>query len=120
MTGEARYEVLRSGGVVCCRIAEGTHIDGALAQVLTQAVREARGGKPAPLLVDLGRTMDIDRQARLHFQAALHSDTSALAFVVKGLVSRIVADFFIGLSRPAIPTQVFESEVEAREWLQTS
>ena len=45
--------------------------------------------------------------------------TKALALLVESPVSKIMANFFIYFSKPAIPTQLFTSEDEAVAWLKT-
>lgn len=42
-----------------------------------------------------------------------------LAMVVDSALSRALAGFFIGLSKPPIPTQLFDSVEKSIEWLRT-
>lgn len=42
-----------------------------------------------------------------------------LALVVDSALSRALATFFIGLSKPAIPTQLFDTVEKSIEWLGT-
>lgn len=73
------------------------------------------GGVPAALLVNVGATQGMERESRSHFQKA--GNLKATALLVGSPVSRVIANLFIGLNRPAYPIQLFTSEAEAVQWL---
>jgi hypothetical protein len=43
--------------------------------------------------------------------------TVAQAFLVESSVSRVVANFALGLNRPPFPVKMFNNEEQARAWL---
>ena len=43
----------------------------------------------------------------------------ATALLIDSPVSRVIANFFMGLNRPLSPTQMFTDETEAMRWLRT-
>ena len=58
----------------------------------------------------------IDRDARACYAQAPPS-VSALALLVGSPLSRAIGNFFIGFNKPAVPTRLFSSEVDAIPWL---
>ncbi len=43
----------------------------------------------------------------------------ATALLIDSPVSRVIANFFMGLNRPLSPTRVFTEQTQAIRWLQT-
>lgn len=68
-----------------------------------------------PLLVDIRPMQHIEREARAYY-SGLQSIT-ARALLVGSPVTRVIANFFISINRPVIPTKLFTSETEAVVWL---
>lgn len=97
-----------------------TWVDGATACLVDAeeslaAVEALAGSRRLPLLVDMRGLKTLDRAARSRF-----SETDAitrLAFVVESPLSRVLANFFLAVSRPSWPTRMFTSEDEAVAWL---
>jgi hypothetical protein len=77
---------------------------------------ELTGGRLSPLLVDLHDSGQQARAARLEFtsQADL---VSAVALIVGTPLSRIMGNFFLGVSRPPYPVRMFDTEESALVWL---
>ena len=116
MTGEKFRMWLRPDGVV--ELAWAPHVPSGLADALAaiDAMTRLTGGRPTPLLV---RTTDAgpqDRAARMEF-IRRHEVVSAVALVVGNPLSRMMATFFINVSRPKAPTRMFEDEAAAVAWL---
>ncbi len=104
-------------------IARVIHVHGAeVALVDVQETMAAylriRKGKSRPLLVDTKSMKSLSREAR-HYYASDEAAkvASAVALVVDTPVSRVLANFYLGLSNPRLPTRLFSSEDEALEWL---
>jgi hypothetical protein len=58
----------------------------------------------------------VTREARVIFGGA--SDAfSALALLAGSPKTQLIANFFIGISRPKVPTQMFTDEEKALAWL---
>jgi hypothetical protein len=74
------------------------------------------GGVRAPLLVDARAMGPYDRDARRAF--VRHGDlVTAVAILVENPLGRLMANFFLAVSRPVAPTRLFETEDEALAWL---
>lgn len=79
------------------------------------AVGRLAGSQRLPLLVDMHGLKTLDRAARGRFS---ESDVvTRTAFLVGSPLSRVLANFFLAVSRPAVPTRLFTSEADAVAWL---
>lgn len=89
------------------------------AQQNSDAVRQLSNGLRYPLLVNLKEIYYISKEARDHFSMqGRNPGISAIAMLIKSPGSRIIGNFFISLSKPAVPTQLFTEEAKAIKWLQ--
>jgi hypothetical protein len=68
-------------------------------------------------LVDLRQVASIDRPAREFFMDG-NPNYRAVALVAASASTRMLANFFMGLKRGAIPVKMFTSEADAVAWLQ--
>jgi len=74
-------------------------------------------GTRRPLLVDMTQVKSISREARACYATQTHRYISAVALVVGSPLSRMIANFFLGLNRTAQPTRLFRTVDEAAIWL---
>jgi hypothetical protein len=96
-----------SAGAVCTE---------ALARATTIELMALTGGARLPVLADIRKWKSMTRDARTFYGGA--TDTfSALALLVSSPATRMTANFFMGLNRPNVPTQMFNDEAEALRWL---
>jgi hypothetical protein len=83
----------------------------------TEAMAQLTGGRRSPLLVDSHDIGPQDRPARTEF--ARRGDlVSAVALIVGTPLSRLMANFFLSVSKPVAPTRLFDDEASALAWLQ--
>lgn len=75
-------------------------------------------GKRRPLLIDTKTMKSMAREAR-HYYAGEEAVkvASAAAIIVGTPVSKVLGNFYLGLSNPHLPTRLFTSEDEALVWL---
>ena len=82
------------------------------------AFERLAGGKPRPLLVDIGGIRSITKEAR---KFVTGDDPVkmilAAAIIVGSPLSRLIGNFFLGLNRPKVAVKLFDSEEKAIEWL---
>ena len=116
ITGEKFRIWLRPDGVV--ELVWAPHVPSTLEDALAtiEAMTEITGGRPAPLLVHTTDAGPQDRAARMEF-IRRHEVVSAVALIVGNPLSRMMATFFINVSRPKAPTRLFEDEAPAVVWL---
>ena len=88
------------------------------AQEHLAAIMKLTPQRRRPLLVDIRPMRAIDRAARAYYSGQDYArSVTAVALVVGSLVTQVMANFFIGLNQPPVPTRLFTSEAEAVAWL---
>lgn len=90
-----------------CRIEE--------AKAVTDQIR-AMGRGPVPVLVDMRQMAKLERSAREHFVSD-QGGVCAIALLAGSPVTRMMANFFIGMRRMTVPIQMFTDEAAAIAWL---
>jgi hypothetical protein len=82
------------------------------------ATFELAGRRPIPVLVDMREVRSQTREARQHFAGPeAQKVTLAVALLIGSPVSRVLANFYLGVRPPRIPTQLFTDEAEAVTWV---
>lgn len=76
-------------------------------------------GKSYVVLVDSGKYSTITKEGR-EYSASLEfsENIKAKALIIKSLPHRIVANLYIKLNKPVIPTEAFTNKNLALKWLQ--
>ena len=88
------------------------------AQEVMAAYDAIRQDRRLPLLIDTKSMKSFAREARQYYasdEAAARA--SAAAIVVGTPVSKVLGNFYLGLSNPRLPSRLFTSEDEALIWL---
>ena len=98
--------------------APGSEQTFADADETVKASIELAGSKRWPMLVDMSGVKSIDRAARGRYARPDNQESVyALALVVGNPLNRMIGNFFIGLNKAPVPTRLFGSRREARQWL---
>ena len=85
-----------------------------------ERVRERLGKEKTRVLIDMRLIKSISREARMYYaNERTASIQRATALLIGSPVSRVIANFFMGLNRPLTPTKMFTGETEAIRWLRT-
>ncbi len=108
-------EWLREDGIIHYVYHSGVKINLEDAKEIRAKHLEATSGISYPLLVDMKNILGLDNDARKYFSA--NDMYLAVAFLIESPVSRVIANFFIGISKPPVPVKMFTSEEKAIEWL---
>jgi len=108
-------ECLREDGIIHYVYHSGVKITLEDAKENITKHLEATSGISYPLLVDMKNILGLDNDARKYFSA--NDMYLAVAFLIESPVSRVIANFFIGISKPPVPAKMFTSEEKAIEWL---
>jgi len=88
------------------------------AQEVMAAYDAVRQDKRLPLLIDTKQMKSFSREARQYFASDdAAACASAAAIVVGTPVSKVLGNFYLGLSNPKLPSRLFTSEDEALAWL---
>jgi hypothetical protein len=110
------WEPLGSDGIARIRYEAGDIVTEDLARATIVELKALTSGKRLPVLVDIRKMKSVTREARVIFGNAADA-LSALALLAGSPRTQVIANFFIGLSRPKVPTQMFTEEEKALSWL---
>ena len=108
---------LTDGGIMYVKLPENGEVSVVHAAAAAQVVRDFSGGKPYSLLLDLTGVKSVSRRAREIYGQP--QATTAHALLGDGPVDRVLAHYLLASSPAGLPVKFFESEPEARQWLQT-
>lgn len=96
----------------------GTTVTAPLAREALDAQVRLLAGRRWPVLVRMAGMRSMDRDARAVFTQGPAEVTSRVAMLAQSPVQRVIANFFLGLSRNLhVPTRMFDDEQDARAWL---
>ena len=77
-------------------------------------------GKKIPVLADMKNIKTMSRDSRAYLSGEDAKKTAlALALVTKTPLSKIIGNFPLGLNKPSYPIKMFNSDMEAKEWLES-
>lgn len=116
ITGEKFRIWLRSDGIVEIQWAPHVPSDIDDARAVIDAMSELTGHRAAPMLVHTTDAGPQSRDARMEF-IRRQEVVAAVALVVGNPLSRMMATFFINVSKPDVPIRLFEDETAALAWL---
>jgi len=109
---------LGEDGIVRIIHVHGADVTLEDAQETMAAYLKINKGKKRPLFVDTKTMRSLAREARKYYAGEEAAKVaSAVAIIVGTPVSRVLGNFYIGLSNPLLPSRLFSSEDEALEWL---
>lgn len=111
--------ILRPDGILYTEGAKGLVMNLEMAQRCTEITNELQNFQAKPLMCDLTNIAKMSKECRLWFSGDEHAKTyTKCALIIGNPVSRILGNFFIGLSRPnQKPVKLFASQEKALAWL---
>lgn len=109
---------LGDDGIVRIIHVPGAEVTLEDAQETMAAYLKLNKGKRRPLFIDTKTMKSMARVAR-HYYAGEEAVkvASAAAIIVGTPVSKVLGNFYLGLSNPYLPSRLFTSEDEALAWL---
>jgi hypothetical protein len=131
MSEGERSEVLKVGpiqiwfdkglGIAMTAFDDGAELVFEHTRPYTEALRKVQGGAVTPLLLDYKKLKSVTKECRDYYaKDPDHLSTiSAAALVVNSSLTRMIANFFIGLNKSARPTRMFNDRESAIKWLQS-
>lgn len=109
--------ILREDGIIHI-IPNEKNVNVKMAERVVKIIHSLMDGNPRGLLVDNRNLSSIERPARKIFAKEVNNQfTVAVAMIVKSPLNKIVVNFFLRLNNLSRPTKIFNSEVEAINWL---
>jgi hypothetical protein len=110
--------ILDADGLLRLTWARGASITEADAESAMERVNVLCGESYHPMLVDMATTADVSRPARAVFGRPCQA--SRIALLGSSPVDRVIANFFLGITKVPCPTKFFTSERDALAWLKVA
>ena len=110
---------LNEGGLIVVRIRNGAFQSLTDAQDNLAACMAETVGRRRPLLIDIRGAQPLDADVRHHYSGrTLVEGFSALALLIEASpLGLMMGNVYLRVARPGIPTQLFQNEARAIEWL---
>jgi hypothetical protein len=84
----------------------------------TKINAELAGAVRRPFLIDMNKVKTMSREAREYYAGPEpRKSITAVGIVTNSSVGKAVANFFLLLTKPSVPTRMFTDVKEAKEWL---
>jgi len=84
----------------------------------SKAVNALFTDKKFPILIDARGIKSMSYEARHFFSVrGRQTNTCAFGIIIGSTISRVLGNFYLGISKPTVPTKLFENEEPAVEWL---
>lgn len=110
--------LLDMDGIIHVTMLAGSEQTLADAQETVRAAMTLWGSAVRPALIDMRAMKSQHRDARQYYGSAEVTNlTTAVALLGDSRVSMLVANFFLAITNPKIPTQLFTNEQAALAWL---
>lgn len=105
--------------ILFCQVKQDQVVDVSEINELIEYVKEFVGETPHFALTDFGGTLQSTSEARAIYAKSEYiiRNRIADALLVKSLGDRIIANFFVRVSKPKIPTHIFNNKQRALDWL---
>ena len=105
-------------GIARTKVKKGSEVKLEHAQENSVVVNSFYVDAKFPLLIDARGIKSMTREARTFFTTnGRKTNTLAFAIIIDSSVSKAVGNFFLGISKPIVPTKLFLDETNALEWL---
>lgn len=131
MSGDGKSEVERVGpihvwydkslDIAFASFDEGAELTIEQTKPFTRAVIKVTGGRVCPLLIDFKNMKSQTKETRDYYaKDPEHGKThSAAALVVNSLLTRMIANFFLGMNKAVKPVRLFDDRESAILWLKS-
>ena len=104
-------------GIVTWPINEETLAD---AVEIIAAIKKLSQDKPRPFYSDVRKVQSVTKAARDYFARPENQEfIRANAILVHSPLNRMLANFYLRVNKPTLPTQMFTQESDAINWLRT-
>ncbi len=106
------------GHYLCTRFKPNTTLTLDAAKKIIYDALAIAGDKTYPVLTDIRDMPPHNKDVRDYFASDPENSASANAILVSSSISRILANFFLSINRPNIPTRIFTDQAKAAKWLE--
>ncbi|HVD97539.1 MAG TPA: hypothetical protein VNB90_04985 [Cytophagaceae bacterium] len=95
-----------------------TILDLQAAQTIIREATELAGDKVYPALTDIKDMPSHPKEVRQYFANEGSHNATANAILVSSSINKIMANFFLTLNKPTVPTRLFTDANKAIKWLE--
>ncbi len=115
---ETHYIRIRiTDGILHCIFTNSPNMTLEIAKHCVQQRLAASAGKSYPCMVDIRDMKTATTEAREYFANEGSKGVTGGALIIGSQVTKMLANLFLLVNRPKIPTRMFTDENAAREWL---
>jgi hypothetical protein len=105
-------------GFLFCTYAKDLHLSLDVAKACVEARIFFSKGKTTLLLIDMTGIKSTTRAARQYMATVGTTQVKAAARVTGSDFNNALANFFLAVNKPMIPTRLFTDKQKAKQWLQ--
>ena len=106
-------------GIILC-VLESETVDLSIAKMAVAYRVKLFGDKDYPIIVSIKNVKHITKEARDYLASKDGcSKTKAVAIFIDSIVMSVIANFFLQINKPLVPTKLFTDKISAIEWLRT-
>lgn len=117
-TSTSVLQFSRETGILIVRAKADSELTADLARLDFTIARKMVGNLRVPVLSDVRLLERHSPEVRSFYSSPeMQESMSAMAILVDSLATRLLGNFFIYISRPPYPTQLFTQEAAALTWL---
>jgi len=109
---------LRSDGIIHVHYKKNTTVDVETQRVMRDIFRQMAPGKKLPYIFSASSGVTITKEARENSNVP-DSPIGAYAIIANNLAYRLVANFYLKVNKPVIPSKLFSTIEDALEWIYT-
>lgn len=112
--------MIYDNGIVHVKFNEGSEVEPRDVDEIHSGALRLSGGRPYCTLADSRVNMTSTKEAREYSSKGLYKENHlANAILVNSTAVKLMANFYMRFYKPPIPTKIFNTEVEACNWLKT-
>ncbi|MES2566388.1 MAG: STAS/SEC14 domain-containing protein [Bacteroidota bacterium] len=76
------------------------------------------GSKDLPLLIHTNKVKHLTKEARDYLASKEGCEKiKSCAIITNSVITKVIANFFLNINKPLVPTKLFTNEVSAKKWL---
>ncbi|MES2566387.1 MAG: hypothetical protein V4565_05945 [Bacteroidota bacterium] len=104
-------------GILICTL-KCEYVDLEVARLAVSHRLKHFGNKDYPMTINMCNVKHITKEAREYLASEEGCrKIKCCAIIISSEVTKIIANFFIKINKPVVPTNLFTSEEKARHWL---
>jgi hypothetical protein len=104
-------------GILFCRYANDLHLSIEVAKACVEARIYFTKGKSSFLIIDMKGIKSTTKEARRYLATVGATLVTAAALITGSPLNNALANLFLMVDKPPVPTKLFTSEAKATEWI---